>query len=175
MRPTLIHRGERTHHQLQSITWQSFSTIKAIVRRPLNPIPLFETFVFSSLIFLFFKCYYYFFFILFCGQESIWRDSLRLLYSKKLLVDSLNLKTVFYQRYYFYRDFPKNFFKSFFSTFQRYYNISKIQNIFRSFFNNQNHQSLFDTAYLVYIDCVQISLQFCPTHDVLHYHNNVFY
>ena len=138
VRPTLIHRGERTHHQLQSITWQSFSTIKAIVRRPLNPIPLFETFVFSSLIFLFFKCYYYFFLYGFWGQESFWRDRLRLLYSNFLLVDSLNLKTVFYQRYYFYRDFPKNFL-NLFSTFQRYYNISKIQNISRSFFNSQNH------------------------------------
>lgn len=42
-----------------------------------------------------------------------------------LLVDSLNLKTIFYQRYYFYRDFPIFFFLI--STFQRYYNISKFR------------------------------------------------
>lgn len=37
--PTEIHSGERTHHQLQLITWQSLRMMKAMVRRPLNPMP----------------------------------------------------------------------------------------------------------------------------------------
>lgn len=129
-----IHKGDKTHTQLQSITWQSFSTMKTIVRRPLNPMPPVDTFSdFLLLIFVYFLNVIITSFLYgFWGQESFWRDRLRLLYSNFLLVDSLNLKTIFYQRYYFYRDFP--IFLIFFfliSTFQRYYNISKFQNIFR--------------------------------------------
>ena len=35
-----IHTGESTHHQDQLIIPVSFSTIKATVKRPVNPIPL---------------------------------------------------------------------------------------------------------------------------------------
>ena len=37
--PTDIQRGDRTHSHDHSMTWQSFSTIKAIVKRPTKPIP----------------------------------------------------------------------------------------------------------------------------------------
>jgi hypothetical protein len=34
-----IHAGERTHHQLQLITWQSFKMMNATSRSPPIPIP----------------------------------------------------------------------------------------------------------------------------------------
>ena len=92
-----IHKGDKTHTQLQSITWQSFSTMKTIVRRPLNPMPPVDTFSdFLLLIFVYFLNVIITSFLYgFWGQESFWRDRLRLLYSNFLLVDSLNLKTIF--------------------------------------------------------------------------------
>ena len=111
-----IHKGDKTHTQLQSITWQSFSTMKTIVRRPLNPMPPVDTFSdFLLLIFVYFLnviiTSFYMVFEVKNLFEGIDYDFYIQIF---LLVDSLNLKTVFYQRYYFYRDFPKNFFKSFF-------------------------------------------------------------
>lgn len=111
VRHTLIHRGERTHHQLQSITWQSFSTIKAIVRRPLKPIPLFETFVFSLLIFFYFLNVIIFFFFIGFEVKNLFEGIAYDFYiQKKLLVDSLNLKTIFLPKILFLSGFPKKIF-----------------------------------------------------------------
>ena len=92
-----IHKGDKTHTQLQLMMWQSFSTMKKIVRRPLNSMPSVNTFSnFLLLIFVYFLNVIITSFLYgFWGQESFWRDRLRLLYSNFLLVDSLNLKTIF--------------------------------------------------------------------------------
>ena len=144
-----IHKGDKTHTQLQSITWQSFSTMKTIVRRPLNPMPPVDTFSdILLLIFLYFLNVIITSFLYgFWGQESFWRDRLRLLYSNFLLVDSLNLKTIFYQRYYFYRDFP--IFLIFFSWFLHF----KDTIIFRNF--------------RIFFGFIQTSLDFLLLHRII--------
>lgn len=54
----LIHSGLKTHIQDQSITPTNFRTIKAIVRSPLNPIPVDAPLLFFSLsIFISFHCF----------------------------------------------------------------------------------------------------------------------
>lgn len=39
---TPIHKGLKTHHQDQSMTWHSFKTMNANNRRDENPIPLLD-------------------------------------------------------------------------------------------------------------------------------------
>ena len=39
--------GDKIHHQLQSIIFKSFNTMKAMVKAPTNPIPAEELFEFS--------------------------------------------------------------------------------------------------------------------------------
>ena len=109
-----IHKGDKTHTQLQSITWQSFSTMKTIVRRPLNPMPPVDTFSdFLLLIFVYFLNVIITSFLYgFWGQESFWRDRLRLLYSNFFAGRFFKPQNHFLSKILFLSGFP-NFFSWF--------------------------------------------------------------
>ena len=141
-----IHKGDKTHTQLQSITWQSFSTMKTIVRRPLNPMPPVDTFSdFLLLIFVYFLNVIITSFLYgFWGQESFWRDRLRLLYSNFFAGWFFKPQNHFYQRYYFYWDFP-----IFFSWFLHF----KDTIIFRNF--------------RIFFGFIQTSLDFLLLHRII--------
>lgn len=53
-----IQRGAVTHHQLQSITWQSFKTRNTKKRAPPKLMPFTETFLLSDISCLFFNSLY---------------------------------------------------------------------------------------------------------------------
>lgn len=157
-----IHKGDKTHTQLQSITWQSFSTMKTIVRRPLNPMPPVDTFSdFLLLIFVYFLNVIITSFLYgFWGQESFWRDRLRLLYSNFFAGGFFKPQNHFFTKDTIFIGISQFFFLI--STFQRYYNISKFQNIFR-----------------IYSDIIRflltsfVSSMCCPSYFILLFHYNV--
>lgn len=64
---TLIHKGDKTHTQLQLMMLQSLSIMKAIVRSPLNPMPLADALADDLLLLIFFL---FFKFIIIFASET---------------------------------------------------------------------------------------------------------